>query len=96
MRRINRALRTVNRRLRRRTEELQHETDVLFLEVCERSQAGAEAAMRELWERGDLDCSSQDYDAIVEASLEAIRFWGTHGRPKLALHEPPQEAGGLT
>ena len=83
VRQNNRRLRRLNGKLRRKNQEGREYADELFIELCNTSPA-AEAAMRELWEKGDLDCSSEDYSLIVETALEAISFWSKHGRPKLA------------
>lgn len=78
VRKLNKTLRTMNKLLRSSLQHAQEQTDRVALLVFEDT---AIQAMRELWERGDLFCSSEDYDAIVEACVSALEYRAEHLKP---------------
>lgn len=91
---INKTLRQVNTTLRRKLMETRAENDELFGLLCR--DASAEAAMRELWEHGELDCDPEDYSYIVMCCLEAINFMTQQLRPSESLpSESSAPEGGL-
>lgn len=72
LRRTNKILRTVNSALRAKLQAAMEEKDELFLELC-RTDKAAEVAMGELWGSAEFDCGPEDYDYMVEQSIEAMR-----------------------
>jgi len=72
VKRHNKALRTVNKQLRRALLFVVDYADNLFVELCE-SGTEAQLALEELRLRGDIDCSPQDYQQIVELAVEALQ-----------------------
>lgn len=73
VRQRNRVLNITNRKIREAHRELSDKTDELVRAFCE-TETESERAMRELWERGGLDCSPQDYEGIVERCVAALQF----------------------
>lgn len=59
-----------NLALRRQMSELRRNADTMFLALCDDQ---AVEAMGELWASGYFDCGPQDYPAIVELCLVALR-----------------------
>lgn len=73
VRQQNRALRTIVRRLRATVQNGRERTDELFVALCD-TDPSAEQAMRKLCEEGGFaPRSAEDYDAVVEACLSALR-----------------------
>ena len=70
----NRALRLSNRKIRARDRESRERADALQYSLIE-SDANRDAAvvaLGRLWQSGLFDCGPQDYDFMVEVSLEAL------------------------
>jgi hypothetical protein len=65
LRRNNRALRTVNRKLRNKIKAIEQQGDEAFKALCE-VNVQAEQAMQQLWEMSGLDCSPNNYAAIID------------------------------
>ena|ERR1022692_828067 len=68
----NRILRKANKALRNTHNKLQEQADENFKQVCE-TQTESDHAIEELWMRGELECSPQDYSTIVELAVEALQ-----------------------
>jgi hypothetical protein len=68
----NRVLRTVHKTLRNALKLQQEKADSNFIEICE-TKTEAELAIEELWMRGELDCSPQDYQTIIELAVAALQ-----------------------
>ena len=67
----NRALRTTTRKLRRVVRHLQEKADEIFMAVCT-TVTEPERAFGELWGSANFDCGPEDYDYMVEKSIEAF------------------------
>lgn len=81
----NKALRTVNRLLRRRQEQIQTENDRTVCALFEAPSA-AEFALKELWERAELQCSPEDYQWIVDVAVEALKASKSQVVPATSSH----------
>lgn len=82
VRKLNKTLRTMNKLLRSNLQQAQEQADRVATLMFEDT---AIQAMRELWERGDLFCSPEDYNTIVEACVSALEFHATHHKSIASL-----------
>lgn len=72
LRKNNRAQRSVVKRLRRARLQAQEHADALFNALCE-TNTTAENVIQEIWERGELNCSPNDYQSIIDLTVEALK-----------------------
>jgi hypothetical protein len=68
----NRVLRRANKVLRNTNFNLQKQADENFAAIVE-TKTESELAIEELWMRGELQCSPEDYYTIVELAVEALQ-----------------------
>jgi len=89
VRQNNRVLRRVVRALRARVQTSKAYQDALFVELCGTSPA-AEQAMRRLWEEGGFQppCGPEDYDAIVDTAIRALKAYRAVADEKPAYRYP--------
>ena len=72
IRKHNRILRRITKILRLRVRHGDERADEIFTALCGTNPA-AEQAMGELWGSGEFDCGPQDYEYMIERSVEAVR-----------------------
>jgi hypothetical protein len=70
----NRALRLSNRKIRARERDSRERAEALQFSLIEAdsNRDDAVVAFGKLWQSGLFDCGPQDYDFMVEVSLEAL------------------------
>ena len=88
IRQLTKTLRTTNRSLRLQLQIEKEHADELFQALC----ASETNIMGELWEFGEMQCSPEDDDAIIETCLEALFEYNERRKPTVS----PEVSGLLT
>jgi transposase len=86
LRHQNRAQRSLVKQLRRLRKEEKEHSHELFEALLD-TDPQAEAAFRELWMRGEFDCSPSDYQMVVEECLRALAVYR-----RISTHIPALES----
>lgn len=95
VRNINKTLRTMNRLLRAQLQTSKEHADDIFEALCA-SELSIDS-LGELWEFGNMQCSPEDYSAIVETCLLALEEYNERRKPMTQdVRDLPDLSGLLT